>query len=343
MKRSLAIIAAIAAVSIPASAQARDQIFIVGSSTVYPFVTVVAEEFGNKTRYSTPIVETNGTGGGFKQFCEGVGEKHPDLSNASRAIKKTERELCAKNGVTDITELKIGYDGIVLANSKEASRYNLTKEQIFLALAEKIPADGKLVANPHQKWSDVDPSLPDSKIEVYGPPTTSGTRDAFVELVMEPACENLPAFKTAYPDKKERGKACQLIRRDGHYIDSGEDDNVIISKLRNNPEALGIFGFSYLDQNRNAIQGSVIENVEPAFENIADGSYGVARSLYVYAKDAHLDTVKGMSEFIGELVSSGALGEYGYLSEKGLIPMPAEELQALQAKTGHLLNDKTPE
>lgn len=332
MKRVYCALAAIAAMSLPGVAEARDQIFIVGSSTVYPFVTVVAEEFGNKTDFATPIVETNGTGGGFKQFCEGVGEKYPDFSNASRPIKDSERELCAKNGVTDMTEIRIGFDGIVLANSQEAERYRLSKEQIFLALAEKVPSGGKLVDNPYTKWSEIDPALPDEKIEVYGPPTTSGTRDAFVELVMEPACVDLPEFVSAFPDGKVRAKSCHLIRRDGAYIDSGEDDNVIISKLKNNPKALGVFGFSFLDQNRNVIQGSIVDGAEPTFENIADGTYGVSRSLYVYAKDAHLDVIPGSKAFVEELVSTGALGEYGYLSEKGLIPLPEDALASVQEK-----------
>lgn len=337
MRNFLLALTIIAAIALPSAAEARDQIFIVGSSTVYPFVTVVAEEFGNSTDFSTPIVETNGTGGGFKHFCDGVGEKHPDFSNASRPIKPTERELCAANGVQDITEIKIGYDGIVLANTKGAPPLDLTKEQVFLALAEKVPSGGTLVDNPYIQWSDIDPALPAAKIEVYGPPTTSGTRDAFVELVMEPACKDLEAFRTAYPDEKERASACHLIRRDGAYIDSGEDDNVIISKLRNNPQALGIFGYSFLDQNRNTIQGSMIEGVPPTFENIMDGSYGVSRSLYVYAKDAHLGLIDGMTAFIEELVSTDALGEYGYLSEKGLIPLAPEELTEVRKRAKALI------
>ncbi len=336
MKKTLLAFTAITVLSFSPQANARDQIHIVGSSTVYPFVTVVAEQFGSETSFRGPTVEPTGTGGGFKQFCEGTGEKFPDFSNASRPIKDSERELCASNGVKDITEIKIGFDGIVLANAKKSPRLDLTKEQIFMALAEKIPSGDKLVANPHRNWSDIDPKLPSDKIEVYGPPTTSGTRDAFAELVMEPACKDMPAFKSAWPDEKERAKACHLIRKDGAYIDSGENDNVIVSKLTGNPKALGVFGFSFLDQNRNVVQGSLVAGVEPAFANILDGSYGVSRSLYVYAKDAHMSVIPGMGEFVQELVSNDALGENGYLAGKGLIPLPAKELAEMQKRVAPL-------
>lgn len=336
MKKTLFALTAITVLSMPSQVFARDQILIVGSSTVYPFVTVAAEQFGNETGHKAPTVEPTGTGGGFKQFCEGIGEKFPDFANASRAIKDSERELCAANGVDAITELKIGFDGIVLANAKNAPRLNLTKEQIFLALAEKIPSGDTLIDNPNQTWNQIDPALPAEKIEVYGPPATSGTRDAFVELVMEPACKDLPAFKTAIPDEQARAKACHLVRTDGAYIEAGENDNVIISKLTNNPKALGVFGFSFLDQNRNTVQGSLIGGVEPTFENILGGTYGVSRSLYVYAKDAHIDLVDGMGEFAQELVSTDALGEYGYLADKGLIPLPADELAEMQKRAAAL-------
>ncbi len=319
--------------ALPVQAQAGDQIQIVGSSTVYPFVTVVAEEFGNSTEFSTPIVEQTGTGGGFKVFCEGLGDSHPDIANASRAIKKSEEELCAKNGVKNITELKIGFDGIVLANSKKTERYNLSKEQIFMALAKQVPVDGKLIDNPNRNWSDVDPSLPDTKIEVYGPPPTSGTRDAFAELVMEPSCKDLPEFKNAYPDKKDRKKSCHLLREDGPFIPAGEDDNVIVHKLRSNPKALGIFGFSFLDQNTDTVQGSLIDDKEPTFENISDGSYGISRSLYVYVKEGRIGKTAGLKEFITELVGDEAAGEFGYLSEKGLIPLTETELKIMQQRT----------
>ncbi len=321
---------------LPAQAQAGEQIRIVGSSTVYPFVTVAAEEFGNKTKFSTPIVEATGTGGGFKLFCAGIGDDYPDIANASRAIKASETESCAKNGITEIIELKIGFDGIVLANSKDEKIYDLSKKQIFLALAKKIPSNGELIKNPNKKWSDIDPSLPDVKIEVYGPPSTSGTRDAFVELVMEVACKDLPEFKAAYPDKKERKKTCHLLREDGHYVEAGENDNLIVQKLRSNPRALGIFGFSFLDQNKDTVQGSLIYGVKPSFDNISDGSYDISRSLYVYFKKAHIGITKGLKEFAQELVSEEAAGEYGYLADKGLIPPSEEGLISMQKQVSDI-------
>lgn len=341
MKKTLLSLTALAAMSLPSQAQAGDQIQIVGSSTVYPFVTISAEEFGKATNFKTPIVESTGTGGGFKLFCAGLGDAHPDISNASRAIKKSEEELCAHNGVKEITEIKLGYDGIVLANSKAAGHYNLTKDQLFLALAKQIPSEGKLIDNLHKNWSDVDSSLPNVKIEVYGPPTTSGTRDAFVELVMEPSCKNLPEFKAAFPDKKERKKACHLLREDGHYIEAGENDNLIVQKLQSNPKALGVFGFSFLDQNGDIVQGSHIGDVEPTFENISNGSYGISRSLFVYVKNGNIGQTSGLQEFASELVSDEAAGEYGYLSEKGLIPLPEEELTTMQGRVSALAESAT--
>jgi len=326
MKNTLLSLTALLALSLPSQAQAGEQIQIVGSSTVYPFVTVAAEEFGKNTEYRTPIVESTGTGGGLKLFCAGIDETTPDMANASRQIKSSEQEMCAKNGVSDITELKVGYDGIVLANSKTTDAYSLTKGQIFLALAKQVPLDGKLVDNPNMNWSDVDASLPNVKIEVYGPPTTSGTRDAFVELVMEPSCKDLPEFKAAFEDKKARKKMCHLLREDGRYIEAGENDNLIVQKLQSNPKALGVFGFSFLDQSADIVQGSLIGGVEPTFENIADGSYGISRSLFVYVKNGHVDKTAGLEDFVTELVSEEAAGEDGYLADKGLIPLPEGNL-----------------
>lgn len=312
------------------AAHASDRIRAVGSSTVYPFITVAAEEFGRTTGFKTPIVESTGTGGGFKLFCAGIGSKHPDLSNASRAIKKSEIEQCEKNGITGITEIKVGYDGIVLANVTGARVYNLTKQHVFSALARKIPVNGKLVDNNNKKWSDIDASLPNTKIEVYGPPPTSGTRDAFVELVMEKACKDLPEFKAAYPDKKQRKKTCHLLREDGAFIEVGENDNLIVQKLKNNANALGIFGFSFLDQNEDAVQGSHIDNVEPTFENISSGDYPISRPLFVYLKDAHLGKTSGLKAFALELVHDHTISDGGYLMDKGLIPLSEEELTSLQ-------------
>lgn len=308
----------------------REQIRMVGSSTVYPFATVVAEEFGHKG-FKTPIIEATGTGGGFKLFCSGIGEQYPDFSNASRAIKASEVELCAKHGIKDIIEIKIGYDGIVLANSNQAKRYQLKKEHIFKALAKQVPVGGGLKDNPYTMWNEIDSALPKAKIAIYGPPPTSGTRDAFVELVMEPACEDLPEFKAKYPDKKIRQKQCHVIREDGVYVEAGENDNLIVQKLGANHEALGLFGFSSLEENGEVVQGSIIDGSEPTFVNIASGDYSVSRPLFLYAKGEHSQRIPGMKEFIKELVSLDAIGEEGYLIEKGLIPLTGEELQVVQS------------
>ncbi len=313
------------------SASARDQIRIVGSSTVYPFATVVAEEFGTKTDFRTPIVEATGTGGGFKLFCSGVGEQFPDVANASRKIKDSEIQLCKANGVNNAIEIQIGFDGITFANSVEGDKYNLTKKDIFLALAKRVPQNGALVDNPYKNWNEIDPALPAKKIEVYGPPPTSGTRDAFAEIVMDGVCVGLPEFQKEYADEEVRKKQCQQLREDGAYIESGENDNLIVQKLKNNKDALGIFGFSYLDQNGATIQGSHIDGIEPSFENILSGSYGVSRSLFIYAKGEHISQVNGLKEFLKEFASEEALGDEGYLAAKGLIPHKKEERDAVRA------------
>jgi phosphate transport system substrate-binding protein len=311
--------------SVGSNALASEQIRAVGSSTVYPFVTVAAEEFGRSGKFKTPIVESTGTGGGFKLFCEGVGDDSADIANASRAIKSSEIELCTKNGVNDITEIKIGYDGIVIANVVGENKFELNKAQVFQALAKEIPVDGKLVANTNKKWSDIDASFPDTKIEVYGPPPTSGTRDAFVELVMQKACVDLPEFKVAYADTKELEKACHAIREDGAYVEAGENDNLIVQKLTGNKDAVGIFGYSFLEENSSTLQGHKIDGVEPTFENISSGAYPASRPLFVYVKNAHFKTTTGLKEFAQELISEKAIGQEGYLVEKGLIPLTAEE------------------
>jgi phosphate transport system substrate-binding protein len=312
----------------PAGAADRDYISIVGSSTVYPFATVVAEQFGKTTKFKTPKIESTGSGGGFKLFCAGVGIGDPDITNASRRIKKSEVEQCAKNGVTSITEIKIGYDGIVLANSKKAKRIKISRKDIFLALAKNVPSGSgeTLIPNPHKTWKDVNPSLPDVKIEVLGPPPTSGTRDAFAELVMEGGCKTFDWIKAMKKKDKNKYKAvCHGIREDGAYIEAGENDVLIVKKLEANPDAFGVFGFSFLDQNEDQIQGSIIDGVEPTFENIANGSYPVSRPLYFYVKNAHVGMIPGMKEYIREFTSEKAWGEDGYLVDKGLIPMPDQE------------------
>lgn len=326
LKKTLAV-AALASVVAAGAAEARDQIRIVGSSTVYPFATSVAETFGKTTSFKTPVIESTGSGGGFKLFCAGIGEEHPDITNASRAVKSSEIERCAKNGVDKITEVKVGYDGIVVANSKQGKRIDISRRQIFMALAKDVPnAEGKLIANPYQKWSDIDPSLPNFKIEVLGPPPTSGTRDAFVELALEGGCKTFPEIKALKKSDKKKYKAvCHSIREDGAYIDAGENDNLIIQKLNANANAFGVFGFSFLDQNSDTVQGSLIDGKEPLFEAIADGSYPVSRPLFFYVKNAHIGSVPGILEYLAEFTNDKAWGDEGYLTDKGLIPMPAEE------------------
>jgi phosphate transport system substrate-binding protein len=327
-------LAAATIMSSPAHAN-RDYVSIVGSSTVYPFATVVAEQFGNTTQFKTPKIESTGSGGGLKLFCAGVGVEHPDITNASRAIKKSEQEKCAANGITDIVEVKIGYDGIVLANSKEAKQMELTRKDIFLALAKDIPGkDGKLIANPYQTWKDVNSALPGIKIEVLGPPPTSGTRDAFVELVMEEGVEEVDMSGLSEDVKKSFEPAA--LREDGAYIEAGENDNLIVQKLQANPDALGIFGFSFLDQNADVIQGSIIEGEAPTFENIADGKYPVSRPLFFYVKKAHVGTIPGMAEYLAEFTSEKAWGPDGYLADKGMIPMPDAERQKFAADVKEL-------
>ena len=328
MNRFLLSAAAVALLASAGSAAARDQIRIVGSSTVYPFSTTVAEQFGNKTEFPAPIVESTGTGGGMKLFCQGVGDGTPDITNASRRIKSSEAEMCAENGVKDITEVKIGFDGIVIANSKKAELDDLTQKQIFLALAKEVPQDGKMVANPYKTWSEIDPSLPDKKIEVLGPPPTSGTRDAFVELVMDKGCEEVPEIAALEDDAKKA--ACQTVREDGGYVEAGENDNLIVQKLEANKDAFGIFGYSYLEQNQDMIQGSKIAGVAPEFDSIASGDYPVSRPLFIYVKNAHADVIPGIKEFMAEFTSDAAMGEYGYLADKGLIPLPENEAEEVR-------------
>lgn len=335
MFRYISIIAMIAAL-IPSHAFAvRDQIRIVGSSTVYPFITVIAEEFGNKTDFKTPVVESTGTGGGFKLFCAGTGPRHPDITGASRPIKIGEIEMCGRNGVKEPAEIIIGMDGIVVANAVTAKKFKLSRRDLFMALAKHVPAeDGTVVENPYTHWNQINPSLPEIEISVYGPPPTSGTRDAFVELVMHKACMEEKVFIDRYADKKQRKKACGMMREDGAFIEAGENDNLIIQKLRSNEDALGIFGYSFLEENRDKVQGSVIEGAEPSFENIIDGKYPISRPLFLYVKKEHMKHLKGMADFVKEIVGEDALGEYGYLTKRGLIPMTEMERLKQRRKFG---------
>ncbi len=344
MKKALAL-AMVTAVSLGATAHAqsaRDYISIVGSSTVYPFTTVVAEQFGKTTNFKTPKVESTGSGGGLKLFCEGVGVQHPDITNASRRIKKSEVDRCAANGVREIVEVKIGYDGIVLAASKKGAQLDMTLKDVWLALAREVPSpDGgeKLVPNPYRTWQQVNPALPNRKIEVLGPPPTSGTRDAFVELAMEGGCKAFPWIKAMKSSDKNRYKAvCHTIREDGAFVEAGENDNLIVQKIDANPAAFGVFGFSFLDQNSDKIQGTKLNGVAPTFENIADGAYPVSRPLYFYVKKAHVGKVPGMEEFLAIYTSEAVWGPDGSLADRGLIPMPDEERKHIQANVKSLTN-----
>jgi phosphate transport system substrate-binding protein len=332
---ALSALAGITGILAASPALARDHIKIVGSSTVYPYAQAVSEEFA-RTGNKAPVLESTGSGGGMKLFCQGIGEAHPDITNASRAMKKSEWELCNKNGVKDITEVLIGYDGLSVALSRKGADMDLTKEQLYLALAKEIPMDGKLVANPNKKWSDIDKSLPNVEIIAYGPPPTSGTRDAFVELAMHKGCESLPFFKAK---KKELDKkayksliksACGAMRQDGPFIEAGENDNLIVQRLDADSNAVGIFGYSFLFENQDKLKAVKIKGVEPSMETIGDGSYGISRPLFFYIKNAHRKVIPGMNEYIKAFVSDDAMGPGGYLSERGLVTLPDDKLKAVQ-------------
>ncbi len=340
---SVALAGSLAAVSVPA--MARDTVNIVGSSTVYPFATVVAERFGRNTDFPTPKLESTGSGGGLKLFCAGIGTQHPDITNASRRMKKSEFEMCQNNGVKDITEVKIGADGIVIANSKEADQMDLSLRQVFLALAKEVPdpkGGDKLVANPYQKWSDIDSSLPNKEISVMGPPPTSGTRDAFVEIAMEGGCKTFDFIKAM--DKKEMRSVCHSMREDGLFVEAGENDNLIVQRLAQDKDTLGIFGYSFLMENANQIQATTINGVEPTPDSIADEDYPVARSLFFYIKSAHVSVIPGIKEYAEAFTSESAWGDNGYLVDVGLIPSPrnvrmdvAKKVRNLTPMTGNEL------
>lgn len=305
------------------AAHARDQIRIVGSSTVYPFASYVTEEFGAVTEYPTPVIESTGSGGGIRLFCNGVGEGTPDISNASRRIKASELERCQENGVNDVTEVKIGSDGIVFAQSSTNEAMALTLEQLFLAVAAQVPVDGELVDNPYTNWSDIDASLPDREISIYGPPSTSGTRDAFEELAMEVPSEEMEAYG---------GEGYTEIRADGVYIDAGENDNLIVQRLTEDTDAFGIFGYSFLVENPDALIGTAIDGVEPEAEAISAGEYPIARSLFFYVKNQHADDVPPLYEYVDMFVSETMIGEGGYLMDIGLIPLPEAEREQTRQK-----------
>ncbi len=329
---------------------AQDQIRVVGSSTVFPFATAAAEEFGNTTDFKTPIIESTGTGGGLKLFCAGLGSTHPDIANASRRVKQSELDLCRKNGVDEVVEIKIGFDGIVLAASKNAAPMQFSLRDLYLALAAQIPAPGteggagNMIANPHKTWNQVNSNLPDLEIQVLGPPPTSGTRDAFNELAIEGGCKTFAGMKAL---KKSDGNAykayCRGIREDGVFVEAGENDNLIVQKIQANEQAVGIFGFSFLEQNEDVIQAYPISKDNkaaqaPTFDAISDGGYPISRSLFVYGKKAHVGIVPGLQEFMAEMVSENAAGDLGYLTDRGLIPLPEGERTQYQNAVEQLIN-----
>jgi phosphate transport system substrate-binding protein len=327
-----ALVLAAAGMAAVSNAEARDQIRIVGSSTVYPFTTTVAEHFGKTSGMKTPVVESTGTGGGMKLFCAGVGESQPDATNASRRMKKNEFDACQKNGVKDIVEINIGFDGLTVAQSKQGTPIKLTLPQLLLAVAKEVPGpDGKLIPNPNKNWSDIDKSLPNVKIEILGPPPTSGTRDSFHELLLEKGAEKIPALAALKKsDSKAFDRVWKTLREDGAYVEAGENDNVIVAKLEANKNAFGVFGFSFLEENTAKLRGVPLDGVAPEFDNITSGKYPGARRMYVYIKKQHVGVVPGLDKFAVEYVSPKALGEDGYLAKKGLVTLPKNELESVR-------------
>lgn len=334
IKRSTAIAALATMAAGAAFAQAaRDHVNIVGSSTVYPFTTVVAEQFGRTSSFKTPKVESTGTGGGFKLFCGGVGVQHPDIANASRAIKDSEIGQCRANGVEDIIEVKIGYDGIVIANARDGANYDFRLQDLYMGLAKQVPGGEDFVANPNTAWNQVNPALGAQRILVYGPPTTSGTRDAFLELGMAPGAEQIPALAAIKASDEDRFETlAHTLREDGSWIDAGENDNAIVQTLTRTPGSLGVFGFSFLEQNMDSVKPQTIDGVTPTVATIADGSYPLARSLYIYVKKAHIGVTPDLQEFVQAFLSDAAAARGGYLQDRGLVPLQETELAAERAK-----------
>jgi phosphate transport system substrate-binding protein len=339
---TVAVMALSAAFTGPVFAQARDQIRIVGSSTVFPFTTAVAENFGRTTSFRPPIVESTGTGGGMRLFCAGVGPSHPDVSNASRRITKSEFDTCRNNGVTEIVELKIGFDGIVVTTKRGAPKFNLTREQVWRALARQVPVNGQWVNNPYTTWQQVDASLPNARIEVIGPPPTSGTRDSFNELMLQGGCANVAEVR-AVQDAAQRLRYCTQIREDGRFIEGGENDNLIVQRVAaGDGTVLGVFGFSFLEENLDKIEAKLIDGVEPKFETISEGKYPVARDMFIYAKKAHVGVIPGIREFLAEYVSDRAMGDNGYLEQKGLVILPQAALRQQQEGIRNLVSMTSP-
>jgi phosphate transport system substrate-binding protein len=333
MKTLLGTAAALALLTGASSAHAaRDYVWAAGSSTVFPFSTRTAENFAKKTGKKSPKIESLGTGGGIKMFCGGMGEKFPDIANASRPMKKSEFEACKAKGVNNIVELKIGFDGIVVAMDKKAPDYNFKLEHLYLGLAQNALRGGQFVANPYKTWKEIGAGLPANRILVYGPPPTSGTRDAWVELAIEGGAKKFPTAKALH-DKDDKAFKAKVdpMRTDGGWVDSGENDNAIVGTIEKTPGALGVFGYSFLEENGNRIKGAAVNGVKPSAQTIANGSYPLARSLYIYVKKDQIGVTPGLKEFVSEFVSDSASGRGGYLQGRGLIPLPPAQHEAMKA------------
>ncbi|MNU54289.1 Phosphate-binding protein PstS precursor [compost metagenome] len=327
----------------PGSQKARAGIWAAGSSTVFPFATRVAENFARTSGGSAPRVESLGTGGGIQAFCAGVGPSTPDIANASRPMKQSEFDRCVANGVSDIVEIKIGFDGIVIATARTGNSFNFELNDLYEGLAKEVPGpNGTFVANPTKTWNDVNKGLPSQRIQVYGPPPTSGTRDAFLELGMAPGGELVPAVAALKSDKTRFETLTHTLREDGAWVDSGENDNAIVQTLTRTPGSLGVFGFSFLEQNMDTVKAETIDGVAPSAETIADGTYPLARSLYIYVKKAHIGVTPGLEQFVQEFMSEGSAARGGYLQDRGLVPLPAAELTAERAKAAAMTSMARP-
>lgn len=307
----------------------RQHITIVGSSTVYPIISTVAEHFARSTKHHSPVVESTGTGGGFKLFCAGLGLKTPDIAMASRRMRATEQESCRAQGVDDVAELKIGYDGIAVANAKDAPLFDLSIADLYRALAREVPDPGgaqRLVTNPYRSWNAVNPKLPELPIRVFGPPPTSGTRDLLAERVMQKACGQVGFMASLRrTDEAEFRRLCHALREDGAYIDAGENDARLVRRLIDDVGALGILGYNFLDQNLDRLQAASVDGARPGVESVRTGGYALSRPLFLYVKLAHVGVVPGLMEFFRHLTADNAWGEEGYLVDKGLVPMAADE------------------
>lgn len=326
------------ALSVVSSCAARSYVHIVGSSTVFSLISYSAEEFGRKNRIRVPVVEATGTANGFKLFCSGIGSNNPDIVSASREITAAERELCAKNEVSDILEIKIGYDGIIIANSKEAKQFDFSKKELFLALSSHIAnGDFIITKNPNNSWVDVNDSFPEQKIEVYGPSRDSGTYSSIVDMMFVESCMQMKAFRLKYSDKDELRKVCRIIRDDGRFIEVTNDENLIVKKMIRSMQIFGIFGFNFLKNNDSLVQGSRINGIEPTYDNIASGKYILSRPLYLYIKKQNFSEIKWLNGFVAEITNMVAIGRDGYLVPQGLVPLSEADFSLLTAKVKEAL------